>query len=226
LPLMAFIIEENANVVLPKDPDVARYIKTVTNSSRFALAQWFKKSYLPLVPLPRQRKSANGILQRIYEMHNHGRKCGGENAFKYLIGEIVDNVYEHSEFFNSWVMAQAYASKRFMDICFFDNGITINGCFRKHGIGCKDDCLAISEAINGVSTKGNERGFGLNTTMKIFTYGISGKMFVISGNGGIHFTKSQQQLYKLGEAYELKGTLVSVRIPYPSSEVNIYEYIR
>ena len=226
LPLMAFILEEDVDVIPPEDPDVARYVETVTNGSRFTLSKLFKKSYLPLVPLPHQRKKANVILQRIYEMHDNVRDCGGEDAFKYLIGEIVDNVYEHSEFETSFVMAQTYPFKEFMDICFFDDGITINGCFRKHDIGCKDDCQAISKAINGVSTKGKERGFGLNTTMKIFTHGIRGQMLIISGNGGIQYSKKQQQPYEFEKVYELKGTLVSVRIPYPSPLVNIYEYIK
>ncbi|RJS92435.1 hypothetical protein CW705_02815 [Candidatus Bathyarchaeota archaeon] len=222
---MAFIVNENVPVIPPEDPNVTNYLLTVTNSSRFELAQRFKKSYLPLVQLPRERKEANKILQRIYEMHNDGRDCGGENAFKYLIGEIVDNIYEHSEFETSWVMAQAYGSMGFMDICFFDDGITINGCFKKHGMGFKNDCQAIVEAINGASTKGDQRGFGLNTTMRIFTHGIKGQMLIVSGRGCVMFSKTKQQPYDLGKAYQLEGTLVSVRIPYPSPEVDIYAYL-
>jgi len=225
LPLMTFIIDEKVPVILPEDPNVTSYIVTVTNGSRFGLAQRFKKSYIPLVSLPRDREEANKILQRIYEMHNNGRDCGGENAFKYLIGEIVDNIYEHSEFDTSWVMAQAYGSMRFMDICFFDDGITINGCFKKHGMGFESDCQAIVEAINGASTKGDQRGFGLNTTMRIFTHGIKGQMLIVSGKGCVMFSKTKKRLYSLSKTYELGGTLVSVRIPYPSPEVNIYEYL-
>lgn len=225
LPLVAYIRNKKPSWIPPSDSSVARYIRTVTNGSRFRLAKLFRKSYLPMVPLPQNSNEANKILERIYEMHNHGQYCGGENAFKYLIGEIVDNVYEHSEFTDSFVIAQKYVQLGFMDVCFFDDGITINGSFRKHGIPFQSDCQAISKALNGASTKGEERGYGLCTTAEIYTKGVDGEMLIVSGKGAVECNNQQHQLYKLGKSYELEGTLVSVRMPYPAQEVDIYEYM-
>lgn len=225
LPLVAYIRDKNPLWIPPSDSKVARYIKTVTNGSRFRLAKLFRKSYLPMVSLPHNPNEAIEIFERIYEMHNHGRDCGGESAFKYLIGEIVDNVYEHSEFTDSFVIAQKYVQLGFMDVCFFDNGITINGSFRKHGTPFKSDSLAISKALNGASTKGKERGYGLNTTAKIYTEGIAGEMLIVSGKGAVECDNQQHQLYQFGKSYQLGGTLVSVRMPYPAEEVDIYDFI-
>ncbi|MHA1834086.1 MAG: hypothetical protein ACTSV7_08850 [Candidatus Baldrarchaeia archaeon] len=228
LPLFAFVKENKIKSILPpEDRNVANYIDIITDETRFNSARRFGKSYLPLISLPHERKKANKILQRLYDMHNHGRDCGGENAFKYLIGEIVDNIYEHSEFEEALVMAQKYSSMGFTDVCFFDDGITINGSFKKNNIvEFKYDCDAIIKAVNGLSTKGKERGYGLNTTMRIFTEGISGEMFIVSGKGALLYRHRNHYSYKLNDTYELKGTLVSVRIPYPSREVNIYEFLR
>jgi hypothetical protein len=226
LPLIVLTHKENIAVLPPDNFSVANYLKTITNGSRFSFAERFNKSYLPLVSLPQQKEDSDRILQRLYQMYNNGRDCGGENAFKYLIGEIADNIYEHSEFSNSLVMAQVYPTKGFMDICFFDDGITIHGCFKKHGMKRRSDCLAIEQAINGASTKDVTRGFGLNTTMKIFTQGIEGQMLIVSGKGAFQLSKRDQQPYDLDRKLKLKGTMVGVRIPYPSSEVNMYEYLQ
>lgn len=122
-------------------------------------------------------------------------------------------------------MAQRYPSKGFVDVCFLDDGITINGSFKKKGIRIRYDYKAIAEAVSGLSTKDQDRGYGLNSTMSIFTRGLRGEMLIISGSGGLLCSGDAQQFYKLGKTDKLKGTLVSVRIPYPSPKVNIYDFI-
>ncbi|MFO7837741.1 MAG: hypothetical protein R6V83_13945 [Candidatus Thorarchaeota archaeon] len=225
LPLFDFIKRESPTLIPPKNENVAKYLTTVTNGSRFELAEQMNKSYLPIVSLPKGKTKTDRILKRLYDMHNDGQKCGGENAFKYLVGEIVDNIYEHSEFNNSIVMAQAYESSEFMDVSFFDDGITINGCFSKHGMGRNNDVDAIWDAINGISTKSKDRGYGLGTVIKIFTQGIEGEIFIISGKGGIDYRKEDLNFYSLNKPYELAGTLVTVRVPYPAPVVDIYGFI-
>ncbi|MHA2432835.1 MAG: hypothetical protein ACXADO_06380 [Candidatus Thorarchaeota archaeon] len=226
LPLAALIKKERPKIRYPRDFAVRAYLETVTDSSRFEKNGWNSKSYLPCVPLPNQQDKAESILQWIYRKHDDGKECGGENAFKFLIGELVDNIYEHSEFSSSWVIAQAYKNAGYMDICFFDDGVTINGCFKKHGIECAEDYEAIIKAISGVSTKGQERGYGLSSNMKIFTEGVHGQILIVSGSGGYQNSlKEPHQSYPFGKPYELSGTMISVRIPYPAPVVNIFEYL-
>lgn len=223
LPLIAFILRNNPDFTLPLTPSVRKYLQTVTDGNRFNKSRG--KTYLPLVALPKNKNSVNAIMKRLYELCDCYNECGGENAFKYLIGEIVDNIYEHSEFNTALVMAQRYPTKGFTDVCFFDDGITINGCFKKHGLEGRNDCEAIIEATEGVSTKSKERGFGLNTTMRICTNGTSGDMLIISGNGGLLTTEKYRQPYRLEKELELTGTLVGFRIPFMGNEVNIYEFL-
>jgi len=224
LPLTMLLVRNNYAVKLPRNSNVQSYIEVVTNAARFDCQSW-KKSYLPLVPLPRNQDEVISILQTIYRIHDNGRSCGGEDAFKYLIGELVENIYEHSEFSSSWVMAQAYERGGHMDICFFDDGITINGCFRKHGMGYERDSEAIRGAIEGVTTKGEGRGYGLNSNVAIFTTGMKGAIFIVSGQGAVEIQRDSFIEYDLEKTYELPGTLITVRIPYPARVVNIYDYL-
>ena len=46
--------------------------------------------------LPKKRNEATEILGCIFKLHNNGKEYGGETVFKYLVSELVDNIYEHS----------------------------------------------------------------------------------------------------------------------------------
>ncbi|MBS3794460.1 MAG: hypothetical protein KGY80_06170 [Candidatus Thorarchaeota archaeon] len=225
LPLFDLIRKEKPKIIFPEDEDVANYFRTITDGSRFKHAARQRKSYLPIVELPKQEEETDRILRRLYEINEEGEEFGGESAFKYLVGEIVDNIYQHSEFSNALVMAQKYESQAFTESCFFDDGLTINGCFRKHGMGRAEDVDAIWDAINGTSTKSKERGFGLNSVISIFTDGIEGEVFIVSGRGAISLTRNDHIRYSLNNAYELSGTLVTVRTPCPAPVVDIYDYV-
>ncbi len=220
LPLGSFLRKERSmKYIAPKDPKVSSYINLVMKGKIQR-----NKTYIPCVALPKKREEANTVLESIFEMHNNGREYGGETVFKYLISELVDNIYEHSQFSQAFVIAQRYSQHGFVEICFFDDGITIPGSYKKQGKIFKDH-EAIVAAVNGESTKSKERGFGLSTNLAILTKGLKGEIFIVSGSGAIYAKKGQQKLYKLQTPHILQGTLVSVRIPYPASKVDIYGFL-
>jgi hypothetical protein len=182
-------------------------------------------SYIPIVKIPPTSDELQTALHMLYEQYKQGEHVGGQSAFKYVIYELTGNIYEHSEFTAGYVMAQAYPKKKFMDICFFDNGIAIPGSFKKHGILFEHDANAIIDALKGRSTKDIDRGKGLGTSMKVLTEALGGEALIVSGAGLIHLDKSKVEGYILTEMHRLKGTLISARIPFPSEKVNIYEYV-
>jgi len=72
-------------------------------------------------------------------------------------------------------------------------------------------------------------GYGLGTNVRMCTdiEGLGGKVLVVSGHGAFEYSleKSEQRLYNLGEtSYILDGTLISIRIPYQSKKVNVYDF--
>ena len=226
LPLGVFTKKHSGAIEYrpPLNQNVANYMAVMTGSLK--IEDFEDKSYVPFVFLPQQKEQSEKILELIYKLHRQGKEYGGENAFKYLVGELVNNIYEHSEFTTALVMAQRYKTKKFVEICFFDDGITIPGSFQKKGMGFKEDSEAIMKAINGLSTKGPERGYGLSTNFKIFTVGLAGEILLASGGGAVYAKQNFQKIYKLQEQYRLeKGTLIAVRIPFPATGVNIYEFI-
>ncbi len=230
LPLAGFLLTTHRRLQYkpPQEKGVADYIRLMmSGSSRRKLTG---KSYVPSYLLPEKQADASMVFERIMKLQDDGRGVGGRTAFAYLVGELMANIYEHSGFENAIVMAQKYRKKGFVEVSFFDDGITIPGSLRKAGYCYPTDLEAIKDAVNGQSSKAScERGYGLGTNVKMCTDvgGLGGKVLVVSGRGAFEYSsrKSEQCLYNLGESsYSLDGSLISIRIPYPSQEVSIYDF--
>ena len=78
-----------------------------------------------------------------------------KNVINFIVHELRNNIYEHSQFNRGLVMGKSYPD--FKDISFIDNGINIANSLKNANYAIKNDCNAILKAINGLSTK-NELG--------------------------------------------------------------------
>jgi len=222
LPLGVFIKENKGlKVILPKSKSVSMYLSTIKENQVSE-----DKSYLPIIQLPSKEKLVNESLAKFYKLNNFSRECGGEAAFKYIVGELVDNVYQHSCFRNAFVMAQSDPKKGFIELCFCDDGITIPGSLKKAGMIFGEEEQAIVEAINGLSAKNDkERGYGLWSNLNLVLNGLNGEFLVISGNGAVFINKLGQKLFKLQTPNSFNGTLISIRVKNQSKEVNLYDFV-
>ena len=220
LPLSEIILKNKDKYVPPKLYKVENYISTILEST----SSNFKHTYTPIVALPESCEEVDEALKKIFEMQRSTSDFGGISAFKYVVSELVDNIYQHSRFTRALIMGQRYDTLGFIDLSFYDNGITIPQTFKEKGLN-HEASFAIREALNGVSTKDNDRGFGLRTSLNLFTHGLNSEFFVVSGNGAVHCDKKGDKLYRLTESGGLKGTLISVRIPKNTPEVDIYDYV-
>ncbi len=223
LPLGEFIQANKGKVkiTMPTDPSVRSYISTMTaGPSQLPVT----KSYIPIVKLPHVQDDVEKSLQNMYEKFKQGDTIGGRSAFKLVIHELVGNIYEHSRSTTSFVAAQAYPAKKYVELCLFDNGITIPGNFRQYGVPVENDTHAIMEALKGRSTKSQERGKGLGSSMKILTKGLKGEALIVSAAGMVSIEEAGLRGFILSNLYKLQGTLISARIPFPAKQkVNIYE---
>lgn len=219
LPLSIFCQEKPyIKVIPPSKPDTSAYYSLITG-------KWSSpgNTYLPVVKIPTDPNQRDKMLDDLYGIEN-GELIGGENVFKYVVGELVDNVYQHSKFSNAYIMAQRYPKKNFIDICIIDNGISIPQCLENAGYRYKD-WEAIYKAANGLSTKKEYgRGWGLYSSLNLLTDGLNGKCLIVSRNGGL--IAENEELYKLEGEFSFTGTLISVRVQYTTERVNIYDYIK
>jgi hypothetical protein len=219
LPVLNFIIKNSIDYVQHPNPMVQNYISIVGNP----LSYHNGKSYVPVERLPNERGILDEVLQRII---NLAAKSGGLNAFGYAIYELVENIYEHSEFNSAYVMAQKYSN--FVDICILDDGISIPSRISTtyEEFNEEDDYKAIAEALNGLSTKDDDgRGFGLSSTTNLFVKGLNSQIMIISRYGACYIDDEGTKYYSLYDNHKWDGTIIGLRVFLPIPKIDIYKYI-
>ena len=148
------------------------------------------------------------------------------NSIFYLLGELTDNIDQHSKYTVGSIMVQFYKGKGFIDIGVLDNGLTIPGVYEKNKIEFSDDENALSKALRGISTKEGEvgRGKGLETSKKLIIEGLDGDLYIISRKG-IYVNKNKEKPTTKKTDHPSKGTLVYTRFKLPKKDLNIYDYV-
>lgn len=183
-------------------------------------------SYIPLSQLPVDVKEFKNLLDKTDELMESYNSVGGKNAFSFVKGELSDNIYEHSKFEAAFMLGQAYPRKKYIELSFVDDGISIPRNFEEHGIAFDGDWKAIKMAVGGTSTKDpNERGTGLGGSLKIYCIGVGAEAMITSRNGIYYQNGPNVDVYELPDTTRLDGTLVSIRIPMTKKAIDIYRYL-
>lgn len=150
------------------------------------------------------------------------------DSIKYILGELSDNIDNHSEFRRASLMAQYYPTKKIVDIAVFDNGISIPALFERSNIYFEGDTDAIKKAVWGeVTTKQNEitRGFGLRTCKKLSMEGLKGELYVVSRKGILLLKSGEEPLFRDLVDKSLKGTFFYLRLKTPKKKLDIYDFV-
>jgi hypothetical protein len=247
LPLTALIVQlERNNIKVEVKPstkcgdylDIIRFPggfdPIVEHNWEQGLNYFKMKSYLPILNIPSGNDRStfrdslittlDNILQQQLNIDNHLF-----TPMSYLISESFDNIVEHANIGNGWIMVQNYPRKEFFDICIVDTGIGILGSYiSKNFADIITHEKALQEAINGRSSKVGEisRGFGIRTSRHMLVNGLGGKYFLFSGNAFYIWTREQELINELEIDYQWPGTMVALRIPNVTPEgFNYVNYI-
>lgn len=199
------------------------------------LKKYSCKSYLPIINFPatlNYNHQKNIILTAVENMLvlQLGLRANITAGIKYIIEESVDNIIEHSDSERGYIFIQSYPTKKFLDICIADSGITLLGSYRKTGNTLvKDHLTAIQAANKGISTKNlpaaENRGYGIVTSKKMLVNGLSGNYLMLSGNALHIHTKSEDSYISLPPEANWHGTIVALRIPYLNDMFNYINYV-
>lgn len=149
-----------------------------------------------------------------------------QNAFKFIFHEILDNIHEHSKFSHAFVLSRCYADV--IDYCFLDDGISIQNSFENNNFSFENDCDAILNAVNGMSTKQIsgfiERGYGLNNIVSLTSLDNNGAVLIASRNGMIYIDKNKIYKRKLSKI-TINGCIVALRLNVNQDFNNFYTLI-
>ncbi len=222
LPLGVFIKQNKyIDLIPPKDQKVSNYFDIITENNSFSK----NRSYIPIIKIPKNESELEVQLKKLNNLAIH---CGGTSSLQYFIGELVDNIYQHSIFSTAYIMAQRYQKLRLLEFCILDNGISIPQSYENTGFTIKNDKDALDYALKGVSTKkGKERGFGLRTSINLLTKSeMNGTCLIISRRGALCANKQYgNESFEIDEEYIYNGTIISISMPLIGTEVKLYDYI-
>ena len=215
LPLVSFIYNYDKAIKDHKNSTVNEYLHKVVGIKKHTTTTF------PFRWLDEKTDNSEELTKEIINIMESPKD--NINALKYIFHEVIANVYDHSEFNKGFVIGQYYHRLNSTDYCFMDNGISIPGSFKKSGVPFKNDCDAIIQAINGMSTRDKGefigRGTGLNSTINIVTQ-ANGYVLIVSGDCAIELTKRKVYVQKIPKEY-IKGTLVSLRVP--NKPLNVFK---
>jgi hypothetical protein len=227
-----------ARVIAPVNENARTYYKFMTEMMKneyefdeFERETIAGQSYIRMIKVTKDKVRFNRFSEMLSKSITTD-KYGGANAIPYLVGEITDNVLEHSRFNNSWVMIQIYSRRGRMELSVIDDGISIPGSLEAAGFTfTHGDADAINQAVQGRSAKVMEgmRGTGLRTVTNLLVEGMKGELLIVS-RGGILSRKHSllgaegERLYQTNK-HPFPGTLVGMVIPEQESGVDIYDYI-
>jgi len=215
------------SIIPPKDSNVSNYLTQLG----FPLGGGMSKdTFMPIHHFfVKEGESSTKLIEKesgeIFNVIKKNFPIGLINGVFYLVGEMVDNMDQHSKFTQGSVMVQFYNKKGYVDIAILDNGITIPGAYEKNDLEFKNDADALNKALSGISTKVGElsRGKGLGTSKKLVTEGLKGDFYILSRKG-LYWAEGGKTGSKLLEK-PLNGTLICMRFKAPGKDLNIYPYI-
>ncbi len=226
------IVQQHLNMILPfwtrrnrihsfeKSNFITECIKTAEKKG-FHLHK-NTHGFVEVLSFPQQySKSRYSLLETFYEQFEDGDTFGGMNALQYLINELIDNIYQHSQFSNAYLGVERYDD--IFLICISDDGITIKQSLQNVQPMITDGREAIKKALLGVSSKNEERGWGLSSTINIARCGYYAEILIVSGDGAFWSKDSQQNFFMLDKSYN--GTVLEFRMKLPIGPVDIYEYL-
>ncbi len=234
LPICSFISklkQYNVTVGIRYGAATRSYLETVLfpegfnamNTSNWdrQLSNFQNKTYLPICQIPAARGTIKVREQLLATFENillYQLKLTGQmiSVVKYLISEAMDNIVEHANVSNGWIMVQNYPNKGFLDICILDTGLGLLGSYKAFDIaGINTDIDALEQAINGNSTKQitETRGYGIDTSRRMLVDGLKGKYFLFSGSAFYIYTNELEQITPLNSNVKWTGTMLALRVP-------------
>lgn len=201
------------------------------------LGSYRYKSYIPIMRFPllgeRSRANVTSVGSAVANLLRSRLDLNGRifTGVNYLISEILDNVIEHSFSHGGGIVCQDYARKGYMDICVFDNGVTIPGSYRRAKLldDRSTDAQALQTTINRrLSTKNTagsvNRGFGISSSRQMLVHGLQGEFLIFSGSALYVSTPREEKVFPLPNHLGLHGTIVGLRIPRFVDDFNPSDY--
>lgn len=154
----------------------------------------------------------------------------------YILGELIDNAFEHSRASDIWISGQAFPKDNSFQIAIIDNGVGFLETLKGYKVSTEADALekALEPGVTGKLFYNNyggrkNQGFGLFAISQMIGL-LEGTMLMVSNNGSVFlkglFTREIDErrifLFKSYEKFSLiSGSLIVLDLKFEKGD-NIY----
>lgn len=209
--------------------NISSYLETVCFPQGVSDEKAFEqtKTYIPITKIPVEDTFTLENLERLFgnkllvHLENPNRVT---DALKYMLGEIITNIQEHSKAKWGWLFAQYFRTKEVLEVIILDTGEGFRKPYEKVFDKTFSDREAIEFALQGKSIKGSERGYGLRTTRDLVTQSaFLGSFLVISGACAYYADKKKETFRTWENTWD--GAIIILRMNLPKEAINIFNYV-
>lgn len=194
--------------------------------------KYMEKSYIPIFKLKLEDASDNSDVRALFlkSFLDHitnmlSLKSNYVHGIRYILGDLLTNIFEHSESEYAYFAFQNYPILKKMEICVCDTGVGLLENYRRNQNNLDVDFShirshidAMENVVKGLSTKSIERGFGVHTSRNMVVNGFKGTFIYQSGDAlSINETISPSDC-------NINGVIFSINIPYDKF-VDNFNYI-
>lgn len=204
------------------------------------------KTYFPIIHLNFEKLSRTDVVRQLELLHTkylnlirnniiadqRFLELITNNTFGLLLGEIFDNIEEHSEAKNVYIFAQYWPKTNACEICVLDDGQGIYGSLKKAGRNVKNSEDGLRKILEmGLSSKTDfgdiKRATGIkNIRSAITNKEINGEFVIMSGDSIFLDSADYGKKFIKLTKYYWNGTIVALRLNKPMSQFNLYNYVR
>lgn len=198
------------------------------------MKKYVEKNYIPLCSFAMTNSNKDkfgSVMQRIITKQTN---IQSGSSLSYLISELFDNIYEHSQSKNGYVFSQYLEREGYIDLCIADTGITIFNSYKNANLYQEDiggsEVEALMLANEGYSTKNRpeaeNRGYGITTSKRMLVEGMKGSFFMLSGGAFHRYENGTNDYIDLAGQFYWRGTIILLRIPVKMPEgFNYIDYL-
>jgi len=204
--------------------DAIKFPQGVDNKKNFEnIIKSADKTYSPIIKLKNknieEREDFKNIfLNKLFQFLPKKQEKGNKSSYLYPLGELITNIFEHSGEEFGYILLQYYPTKKVFEVCIVDTGKGFAKNYKENKNISLSDAEAIKKALSGVSTKGEERGFGLRTSKNLIVKGMSGEFILISGKA-IYISNQKEDIIS-NIPIKWQGVIISYKIPTPEKKID------
>lgn len=188
------------------------------------LRRYVDKTYTPVCSfaMTDENKDAFGTIIKNVIVSQSSLPPQGVNPVSYFIGELLDNIYEHSRSERGFVFSQYLKREGMIYLCIADEGIGIYNSYKLADAYLDEidghEEVALYLANEGRSTKerasAETRGYGISTSKRMLVEGMGGAFFMLSGGAFHRYSNNGENDYvNIGNIFRWNGTIILLRIP-------------